>query len=218
MKKLFFVAAAVVGLVNVNAQEKTLDPQFGVKTSLNLSSFNGKDVHDTEYRVGLQAGLYAHFPLNERVAIQPEVNYSRIGGKLKTEEVVNNLGKVRTSDRTTLDYITVPVMFKYYPGASRFNIEAGAQIGFNIYASNESKEKISNGTVVKETIVKTDMKSEVENIDFGVNFGVGYNVTDNINVGVRYYMGLTKVGDRNSEGSSLDIKNNSFVLGVGYSF
>lgn len=214
MKKLFFVAAAVVGLVNVNAQEKTLDPTFGVKSSLNVSSFNGKDVSNNDYKVGLSAGLYANFPLTDRMSIQPEVNFTRVGGKFKQE-----VADLKIDNNVTLDYITVPLMFKYYPGGSRFNVEAGPQIGFNVYASNESTVTSTLPNVLGEVKGKANIKDQVENIDFGVNFGLGYNVTENINVGVRYYMGLTKVGDRNDTNvSTVDLKNHSFVLGVGYSF
>jgi len=39
MKKLFFVAIGLIGMIGVNAQEKTETPQFGIKTSLNVASF-----------------------------------------------------------------------------------------------------------------------------------------------------------------------------------
>ena len=60
----------------------------------------------------------------------------------------------------------------------------------------------------------------MKDFDFGVNFGLGYNVTDNINVGARYYMGLTKIGDNknNNNVEVGDVKNHSFSVGVGYSF
>ena len=220
MKKIFFIAAAMLGVVSLSAQEKTTSSQFGVKSTVNMSSFNGDDVKDNDYKVGFSAGVYGHFPITDQFAVQPEVNFTRIGGKLKDD--VTELGNttIKDKNKTTLDYIQVPIMFKYYPGASRFNIEAGPQFGYNVYASNKQETSVyANGTV--NTISgKTDIKDNVKDFDFGVNFGLGYNVTDNINVGARYYMGLTKVGENTDNGTTAanDIKNHSFSLGVGYSF
>ncbi|WP_291096835.1 MULTISPECIES: porin family protein [unclassified Empedobacter] len=220
MKKLFFIAAAMLGVVSLSAQEKTTSAQFGIKSSVNMSSFNGKDVKDNDYKVGFSAGLYGHFPLTERFAVQPEVNFARIGGKLKDEVTEVGNTTVKTKNKTTLDYIQVPVMFKYYPGASRFNVEAGPQFGYNVYASNKTQVSTYVNNTVYNTEEKTDIKDNVKDFDFGVNFGLGYNVTDNINVGARYYMGLTKIGDNknNNNVEVGDVKNHSFSVGVGYSF
>ncbi|MEG0187431.1 porin family protein [Algoriella sp.] len=220
MKKIFFIAAAMLGVVSLSAQEKTTSSQFGVKSTVNMSSFNGDDVKDNDYKVGFSAGVYGHFPITDQFAVQPEVNFTRIGGKFKDDVTEVGNTTIKDKNKTTLDYIQVPIMFKYYPGASRFNIEAGPQFGYNVYASNKQETSVyANGTV--NTISgKTDIKDNVKDFDFGVNFGLGYNVTDNINVGARYYMGLTKVGENTDNGTTAanDIKNHSFSLGVGYSF
>ncbi|MFV0197635.1 PorT family protein [Empedobacter falsenii] len=220
MKKLFFIAAAMLGVVSLSAQEKTTSSQFGIKSSVNMSSFNGKDVNDNDYKVGFSAGLYGHFPITDQFAVQPEVNFARIGGKLKDEVTEVGNTTVKTKNKTTLDYIQVPVMFKYYPGASRFNVEAGPQFGFNMYASNKQQTSIYANNTVYTTEGKQDIKDDIKNFDFGVNFGLGYNVTDNINVGARYYMGLTKITENVNNGTATgaDVKNHSFSLGVGYSF
>jgi len=215
MKKLFFVAAGLIGLVGVNAQEKTETPQFGIKTSLNVSSFRGDDVKDDNYKIGWGAGVYYHIPLNQTLAVQPEVNYSRIGAKY-TNDVVNteNL-KTTYTNETTLDYIQVPVLLKIYPGESRFNFEVGPQIGFNMYASNKAKyNSYVNGTPIA-TETKSDIKDNIEKVDFGAVAGLGYNITDNVNVGVRYYLGLN---DTFKKEANLDAKNHAFTFGVGYSF
>lgn len=220
MKKLFFIAAAMLGVVSLSAQEKTTSSQFGIKSSVNMSSFNGKDIKDNDYKVGFSAGLYGHFPLTDQFAVQPEVNFTRMGGKYKDEVTEVGNTTVKNKNKTTLDYIQVPVMFKYYPAASRFNVEAGPQFGFNMYASNKQQTSTYANNMVYTTEKKVDVKDDVKNFDFGVNFGLGYNVTDNINVGARYYMGLTKITENTDNGTQVgpDVKNHSFSFGVGYSF
>lgn len=215
MKKLVLVAAGLLGLVNVNAQEKTEAPQLGVKTNLNVTSFLGDDVNDDDFKLGWSAGLYYHIPINQTLAIQPEVNYSRIGAKYKNEIVNTENLSTTYSNTTTLDYIQVPVVLKIYPGGSRFNFEIGPQIGFNVYASNKAKfnTNIAGENITRE--VKTDISDNVEKVDFGAVAGIGYNITDHVNVGARYYLGLndTFKGD-----SNFDAKNHGFTFGVGYSF
>ena len=220
MKKIFFIAAAMLGVVSLSAQEKTTSAQFGIKSSANMSSFNGKDVNDNDYKVGFGAGLYGHFPITEQFAVQPEVNFTRMGGREKTDVRETPNTTVKTYNKTTLDYIQVPVMLKYYPAGTRLNVEAGPQFGYNIYASNKTQVSTYANNTVYNTEAKTDIKDNVKDFDFGVNFGLGYNVTDNINVGARYYMGLTKIGDdkNNNKVEVSDVKNHSFSLGVGYSF
>ncbi|WP_291122073.1 porin family protein [Empedobacter sp. UBA7620] len=220
MKKIFFIAAAMLGVVSLSAQEKTTSSQFGIKSSVNMSSFNGDDVKDNDYKVGFSAGVYGHFPLTDRFAVQPEVNFTRIGGKYKDEVMEVGNTTVKSKNKTTLDYIQVPIMFKYYPAASRFNIEAGPQFGFNMYASNKQSTSTYANNTVYTTEQKFDVKDDVKNFDFGVNFGLGYNVTDNINVGARYYMGLTRLTENTNNGTAIgaDVKNHSFSVGVGYSF
>lgn len=215
MKKLFFVAAGLVGMVGVNAQEKTETPQLGIKTSANVTSFLGDDVNDDDFKLGWSAGLYYHIPINQTLAIQPEVNYARVGAKYKNE-MINSQNITQTySNSTTLDYIQVPVLLKIYPGESRFNFEVGPQVGFNIYASNKAKldTNIAGENIISET--KTDISDNVEKVDFGVVGGIGYNITDNVNVGARYYLGLQ---DTFKSNANFDAKNHGFTFGVGYSF
>lgn len=215
MKKLLLVAAGLIGLVNVNAQEKTEAPQLGVKTNLNVTSFLGDDVNDDDFKLGWAAGVYYHIPINQYLAIQPEVNYSRIGAKYKNEIVNTENLSTTYSNTTTLDYIQVPVVLKFYPGGSRFNFEIGPQIGFNVYASNKAKynTNIAGENITRE--VKKDISDNVEKVDFGAVAGVGYNITDHVKVGARYYLGLN---DTFKSDTNFDAKNHGFTLGVGYSF
>ena len=133
MKKLFFIAAAMLGVVSLSAQEKTTSAQFGIKSSANMSSFNGKDVNNNDYKVGFGAGLYGHFPITEQFAVQPEVNFTRMGGREKTDVTEVGNTTVKNYNKTTLDYIQVPVMLQFYPAGSRFNIEAGPLFGYNVW-------------------------------------------------------------------------------------
>lgn len=221
MNKIFYVAA-ILGFVSLNAQQKTTLPQIGIKTGANMASFNGENVRNKDYIVGLSAGIYGHIPVTSQFAIQPEINFTRIGGRLEDKTVSTDEITVMNRNNITLDYIEVPVMFKYYPTGSRFNIEVGPQVGFNIYAHNNATKTTinhsSNNSVTTRT--KRDVQDLFKTFDYGLNFGLGYNLTDHVNVGARCYMGLKKIAENVNETreTKASIKNHSFSIGVGYSF
>ena len=44
----------------------------------------------------------------------------------------------------------------------------------------------------------------------------GYNIFENINIGVRYSLGLSNIAD--VDGFDVNLKNSNFSLGLGYKF
>ena len=186
MKKVLFAAVAVFAFGAANAQEV----KFGAKAGLNLSNITG-DIEDNSMKLGFQVGGFAEIGISEKFAIQPELLYSAQGTKYDGEG----------NAKTNLDYLNVPVMAKYYV-AEGFSIEAGPQIGFLLSA----KDKYDGG--------EDDIKDFLNSTDFSFNFGAGYDVTENINLGLRYGLGLN---DLNKEGEG-SIKNSNFAFAVGYKF
>ncbi|MBF01704.1 MAG: hypothetical protein CMP76_00245 [Flavobacterium sp.] len=186
MKKLLFAAVAVFAFGAANAQEV----KFGAKAALNLSNLTG-DVEDNSMKVGFQVGGLVEIGISEKFAVQPELVYSAQGTKF------DGAG----DPSLNLDYLNIPVMAKFYV-AEGFSLEAGPQIGFLLSA----KAKSDAGDV--------DYKDFVNSTDFGVNFGAGYDVTENINLGVRYSLGLSNV---NKEGDD-SIKNSNLAFAFAYKF
>src|SRR5690606_10680109 len=223
MKKIFFgaILLGTFGLINVNAQEAQNNNsdrvKFGVKTSVNYFTQTGDVPEDWDYKLAPQAGVYVNIPFGKYFAVQPELNYSRVGAKESSYAPEVELGTyfVKNTNEVVLDYITLPVMLKFYP-AKGFNIEAGPQLGYNIYARNISSTYANtvNGSIKEE--IKTDIQDDLNELDFGVNFGLGYEVKDSgLNFGARYYLGLTNIV---KESDNADIKNSGFTVGAGYSF
>jgi opacity protein-like surface antigen len=181
MKKLLLVAAFFFA-VSVTAQAQEMG--FGIKGGLNFASLSGDDVDDLDSRTGFHLGLLAEFGLTESFSIQPEVLYSAQGAKE---------GDIKWK----LDYLTIPVMAKYY-ATEGFSIEAGPYIGFNT-----TSEWDFDG----ETM---DLKDDTESTDFGLGLGLGYELPMGVLFQARYSMGLSDIA---SDG---DIKNSVFQLSVGY--
>lgn len=226
MKKIFVAAFVLSSFGFLNAQNvegnKTEGNnadriKVGVKTSVNYFTHTGDVSEDLDYKLAPQAGAYVNIPFGKYFAVQPEVNFSRMGSKESSyvNTPAEGVNFIKNTNETVLDYITLPVMLKFYP-AKGFNIEAGPQVGYNIYAKNiqSAYAHTVNGSVKEE--IKTDLKDDINEFDFGVNFGLGYELQDTgLNFGARYYMGLSNIVN---ESETADIKNSGFTLGVGYSF
>lgn len=182
MKKLVCVlVVALITTVGVQAQNVA----FGAKAGLNFASLSGDDVEELGTVTSFHLGLIAEIMVTEKFAVQPEILYSGQGAS--------------EDDYTlTLDYITVPVMAKFFvaPGLS---LEAGPQIAFNVRSEHEFDGE-------------SEEVEDIESIDFGGGIGLGYEFAQRIFVQARYVMGFTNVLE------NVDAKNNVLQLSVGYKF
>ena len=51
--------------------------------------------------------------------------------------------------------------------------------------------------------------------DFGLNFGAGYNVAENINLGLRYSLGLSNIAKDSGDSK---IQNSNIAFAIAYMF
>lgn len=158
---------------------------FGPKVGFDITHLWGEGASHG-VKAGYQAGLFMEYRCTSQFAIAPEVVFAAQGG---------------TQDKTTrhLNYINVPVMFKFYV-APAFSIDLGPQVGFNVYS------KMSNSGV------PLDFKKDTKDIDFGVGLGATYNITNDVFVQARYTMGMTKVYEYQKG------KNGNAQIAIGYRF
>lgn len=221
MKKIFLGAFMLSSFAMLNAQNVEGNNgdriKFGVKTSMNYFTNTGDVAEDLDYKLAPQAGVYVNIPFGKYFAVQPEVNFTRVGSKSSeySNLPVEGTYFVKYTDDTVLDYINLPVMLKFYP-AKGFNIEAGPEVGYNIYAKNIKSAYANTVAGSYKEEIKTDIKEDINEFDFGVNFGLGYELQDTgLNFGARYHLGLSNIV---KESETADIKNSGFTVGVGYSF
>src|SRR5690606_23229191 len=177
----------------LQAQTFSIGPKVGYNNA-QLKGKNFREFHDNNSINGMHIGAFAEIRF-DNFAIQPEVYYSTVGGKWQMK--VDN-GSV--DHNFNLDYINVPLMFKYYL-TNGIAIEAGPQAGF---------------------LVNNDMRfSDLEpdspkfnDFDFSSNVGLSVNLPLNLMVSARYNAGLTEVVDH----PDVDWKNRVLQLSLGYRF
>ncbi|MDR4954174.1 porin family protein [Chryseobacterium sp. ES2] len=194
MKKIFLGLALVAGTFAFSQKTSTSTAstspvRFGVKAGLNISTLSNSEFNS---KAGFYGGVFANIPVAQDFSVQPEVLYSGMGGKAKTNSDI----------KLNMDYIAVPVMLQYNLIPNLY-VEAGPQFGFLISAKGKG-----NGASV-------DVKDNLKTFDFGLGLGAGYYFTQNIGVNLRYTAGLSDV-PKNNNGDAA--RNGVFQFGLAYKF
>ncbi|MDM1097599.1 PorT family protein [Myroides odoratimimus] len=191
---LSLIAALAIGF-SANAQ--TPDVKIGAKGGLSISNISNLD--ESSSRPAFHIGAVAEIFINEKFSIQPELLYSAQGARYDYTETIEgyNFYSSKTKTETLkLDYITIPVIAKYYI-VKGLNVQAGPQFAFNVTAKNHME----------------DIKENVKSFEFGLGLGAGYELSNGIFFDTRYNVGLSKV---NKEGDAS--RNGVLQLSVGYKF
>lgn len=178
MKKLLVMAILfMAGLANSNAQVL----KFGLKAGVNFANLSGTDAEGYDGLTSFHFGAVGEIKVFQNFAIQPEVLYSSQGAKSDA------------FDDIKYDYITVPVLAKFYLITDKLSLEAGPQFSFLV---NDN---------VDETI-------ETESFDFAAVGGLGFNFSKHVFAQARYVVGLTDTT------KDADVKNAVIQLSIGYTF
>lgn len=185
MKNLF-ITSVLVFATTLTVQSQSL-VNFGVKAGPNFASFNGGTEIDYSSRTSFHVGLVAEIKASPNMSIQPEVLYSSQGAK------VDGIGDFN------LDYVSVPVLAKFYILSDRLSLEAGPQFSFLV----DERKAAWNGITTS---------ADNNSFDFALAGGVGLNLTQSFFAQARYTIGLTEAS------KNADIKNAVFQVSLGYMF
>lgn len=177
MKKVILIIVCFIAAsMNVGAQ----GIKFGVKGGANFSDFDGKDINSSTL-TSYHFGALVEIKVFSKFAIQPEAMFSSQGAK------------VEGSDDFKLDYISVPVLAKFYLISDRLSLDVGPQFSFLVNDNLEETYK-------------------TESFDFAGVGGIGLNITKNFFAQARYVIGLTEMS------KEAEVKNKVIQLSVGYTF
>jgi len=183
IEKLWIACIAIAFAGTVNAQ----DVKLGVKLGVNVSSINGNQ-DNLDPDTGFVLGATAEVSLTEKFSIQTELLYSEQGAKSRGNFIYD------------LNYITLPVMAKYYI-VKGFSVEAGPQFSFLV------KDEL-----ISDNNNSASANTNAENFDFSANLGLGYKLDNGIFFQTRYNLGLVAISE------TPDVKNGVFQMTLGFQF
>ena len=185
MKKFLLAVVLLAGTFATQAQG--LD--FGIKAGANFSNFQG-DL-DTDGITSFHAGAVLELNIVPTFSVQAEGLFSSQGGKAKYEAD----GVVGVARDIKLDYISVPVLAKFYILPNTLSITAGPQFSFLV---NDADDIL-----------------ETKKFDLAASGGLELKIIAGLFAQARYNIGLTNVNDSEVRG---DVKNGVFQVSVGYFF
>ena len=171
MKKIIFLSLIV--LFTTKSLSQGVD--LGIKVGANFATLT--ELPNVDTRTGLNFGAFFTIKFNDKIAIQGDVLYSQQGAEFDL-------------DKVDLDYVNVPIVFKYYL-VKRLNLHVGPQFGFLVSDFDASE--------FEDSYKSTDVSGVV---GLGLDLPLGFRVDG------RYNFGLTEFLP--------DVKNNVFSLSVGW--
>lgn len=217
MKKITLTLLAYM-LFSGITYAQTPDVKIGFKAGANFAKITNGDMH-TGFHLGGLAEIY----INEKFSIQPELLYSAQGSESSSSSSTTAFGVAMSGkgdSKLKLSYINIPVIAKYYV-LEGLSIQAGPQVGFLVKAEMDYVGTTTNPHFSDQleiyTASSSDVKSQLNNIDFGINFGAGYEFISGMFIDARYNLGLTKLPKEHDLVDN-DYKNQVIQISLGYKF
>ena len=188
-----------------------LAAQAGLKGGVNFSTLSqkGADLLSLSWGsyTGFTIGGFYTFGINNYLAFQPELYFSRKGGKLE-----GSIGGFMGSKSIDIDYLEIPLLMKL-----RFPTQS--KISPSVFIGPYGAYKLSSGGTI--SILGFELEEGLIGItdsDFGLVFGgaIDYQVSNvTVILDIRYDLGLVNVGEP-ILGVENEIKTRSLILMLGF--
>lgn len=191
----------------------SLPAQAGLKAGVNFSTLSEKGAGLVSISwgsaTGFTVGAFYTANINENLAFQPEIYYSKKGGQLEGS-VLSVLGEKSIA----IHYLEVPLLFK-------LKFPTQASISPSVFIGPYGAVKLSDKGQIKVLGVKLEEELiGIKDTDFGFVFGGGFDFkvsNAKLILDIRYDLGLTNIA-RPIVGVENEMKTRSFVLMLGYGF
>lgn len=200
MKKLFvFVLAFCLAEISL------AQVQGGFKAGINIAQLHLKyRSHSPRYETsdvapGFLFGGFVTVKASDAISIQPELIFSRVGGKLEIPYQDAPPG----IETYKVNYVSVPVMVQFKIGKF-FIIQAGPQFGI---LTEANVEIVAPGGGEREENINRLFKP----FDFGFNAGAGFTLKK-FSLDVRYSIGIAKA----MNSYYFDATNNAAQISLSY--
>ena len=204
MKK-FILILAIFGLMSqLSAQDYDFENvtesmnKFGVKLGVNFTniSSNPNDERYTSATKFPYIGLVSNMNISQMFTLATELGYNILGANY---DLYTNADPISIS----LGYITIAAVMKaYFFKDIDFNVGAGLQYGYLVYAHHDDLDRMDN----------------YKSSDFDFVFSAGYDFDFGMIIELRYLLGLTNISNLQDIHFSSSIKNHAIQLQFGWMF
>ena len=157
MKKIIFLALMVL----FTAKSLSQGVDLGIKVGANFATLT--ELPNVDTRTGLNFGAFFTIKFNDKIAIQGDVLYSQQGAEFDL-------------DKVDLDYVNVPIVFKYYL-VKKLNLHIGPQFGFLVSDFDASE--------FEDSYESTDVSGVV---GLGLDLPLGFRVDGRYNFGLTEFL------------------------------
>jgi len=235
MKKLLSGIAAV--LFVFSASQSMAQARIGLKAGLNASNmmYNYEDSDlepDSKMKLGFHIGAIVDLEVSDALGIQTGLMFNQKGVSYDLEESLGSGQSVEGYDRTTLNYLEIPIMAAVK--LESFQLYAGPYLAYGIGGKNSYDFTIStqgaSDVTEKDDIKLKGKMGEVDPadletdegafnaLDYGINAGVGFQ-TGPILINAGYSMGFGNVSPEYKGGfDPADFKASNSVVSLSVSF
>lgn len=200
--------------------------KYGLQGSLNYSQFRGYTlpISSTFYSeqpgFAFTGGINIEYFLSAKLKFKSELNYERKSQKAKnlitlTDFNGNYLPDLRYNSYEIFDFITLPLLLKYYFSENNnksFYVNGGGYMGYLLQSKVTFDLPNTPDAIANDELYKK--------VDFGVVFGIGKTFElkkGNVFVELRDNLGLQNINNF-SVWSNGDKRLNSVNLIIGYNF
>ncbi|MER3318538.1 MAG: porin family protein [Allomuricauda sp.] len=172
-KQLFLATFAILGFLNVNAQDSG-DFEFGIHSGLNLANVTVSEGQtNTNTRASFNAGVSSEYYFSDRWGLKAKLVYDSKGwanGFIEDEE--NNSS---TTTNFRLNYLSIPIMANWHFGSNRnWYLNFGPYVGLL--------------TSAKDSELGMDVKEAFKSTDLGLALGIGckFRINDNTKLFIEF--------------------------------
>ncbi|MBV8327620.1 porin family protein [Chryseobacterium sp.] len=218
MKKLLLIAAVAVMGISAQAQEFRFGPKAGYSYStLKLKGDGQSETSDPLHTFYI--GGMAEYKLSDKFALQGELLYSQLGGKVKIAEAdPSDPGTfLNFKSKETFHTLLIPVSAKYFI-TEGLSVSAGASFGLILSAKAKLSTDFGIGLPGLElnSDKEVDIKDQTSTLNIAPFLGAEYALENGLFFDARYNLGVSNLA-KHPVGN--EKTTNSFIqVGVGFKF
>ena len=227
MKKLVLTAVCVLGMITASAQRASStstsffstekadqDVTIGIRAGLNFTNMTGDIDENYGMRTAYHVGVIADIPLMQSLYIQTGLYLQNKGTKLDYEE-----DGYYEKDTYSPMYLQIPILASYrynFSDAMQLQVNFGPYFAYGIGGKDKYEYGYDGEVEEKFEYDVFGDEGEFKRFDCGLQVGAGLTFARHYYIGFTYEFGLTNIAD--AEDDDFNVKNNNFMLSVGYNF